>query len=253
MVLKTSIIIPVYNGERYLSAAIESVLAQTMPDFELIVWDDGSLDNSLDIAYRYAKSDKRVKVIAAEHRGIAASINAAIARTTGTYIGCVDSDDLLAPTALQEAKLVLDTHQETGLVYTDYIVIDGLGKQRKYGGRCTIPYSKEKLLLSFMTFHFRLFRRCFFEQVGGADESLECAVDYDLCLKLSEVTAFTHLPKPLYYYRSHLGSVSHQKRVQQIYCSRDAVQKALERRGMSDDFELELQIESRIVLRKKQT
>ena len=89
-----SLIMTVYNRERYLGAAIESVLAQTRKDFELLVWDDGSTDSSLDIAGNYAKLDERVKVIAAPHQGRAPALKAAHAMCSGTHTGWVDSDDL---------------------------------------------------------------------------------------------------------------------------------------------------------------
>jgi len=232
-----SLIMPMYNGSRYLSLAIESVLAQTTRDFELVIWDDGSEDESFSIALDYAQRDPRVKAFTTEHKGHAASLNAATAHTSGRYIGWVDCDDLLAPTALEETILVLDWHSNVGLVYTDYIVIDEQGIERKPGGRCAIPYSKEGLLESFMTFHFRLFRRSLFEQVGRVDETFECAVDYDLCLRLSEITEFMHLKKPLYYYRSHADNVSHQKRERQNSCSLRAVSQAKQRRGLSETSE----------------
>jgi len=227
---------PVYNGDRYLGQAIESVLAQTIADFELLIWDDGSEDCSREVALSYAQRDSRVQVFSAEHRGIAASFNAAVARATGQYIGGVDSDDVLAPTALQETKQVLDSQPEVGFVYTDYIVIDEQDRKRRYGGRCATPYSKEKLLEWLMTFHFRLFHKALFEQVGRIDETLEYAVDYDLCLKLSEVTEFVHLRKPLYYYRSHANNVSHQKRQQQEICAAQAISNAKKRRGIFNDY-----------------
>ncbi|NJO52579.1 MAG: glycosyltransferase [Leptolyngbyaceae cyanobacterium RM2_2_4] len=236
MEANVSLIMPVYNGERYLSEAIQSVLSQTLQNFELMIWNDGSEDASLDIALGYARHDSRVRVISEKHQGIAASFNAAVAQASGSYIGCIDSDDLLVPTTLEETKLVLETHSEFGLVYTDYIVIDERGRERKYGGRCTIPYSKEKLLENFMTFHFRLFRKEAFEQIGGIDESLEYAVDYDLCLKLSEITDFVHLAKPLYHYRSHADNVSHQKRDQQSVCAAEALSEAKRRRGVYEDL-----------------
>lgn len=241
MTVKISIIMPVYNGERYLSSAIDSVLAQNISDFELVVWDDGSTDRSFSIASSYAQLNQRVRAVAADHRGHAAALNAATAQTTGVYIGWVDSDDLLAPTALKETASILDAHPNVGLVYTDYIVIDESGQARQYGGRCAIAYSQEKLLENFMTFHFRLFRRRVFEQVGGADESLECAVDYDLCLKLSQITEFIHLPQPLYYYRSHSQNVSHQKRTLQDRCSHTAIARAKERQQLSKNLQFELQ------------
>ena len=253
MSVKVSLIVPVYNRDDLLDIAIESVLAQTYPHFELLVWDDGSSDNSVAVAQQYARQDSRVRVVAAPHRGIAASHNAAISQTTGHYIGYVDSDDLLAPQALAETVSALETHPEVGVVYTDYIVIDATGQRQRPGSRCQVPYSKEALLTSFMTFHFRLMRRYLFEQVGGMDESLAYSVDYELCMKLSEVTEFLHLNKPLYYYRSHQGNISgdYERRFVQIECSRQATLKALERRGLLEEYDLEIQIESRAFLRPR--
>ena len=253
MTVPYSLVITVYNREHYLRTAIESVLRQTKGDFELLVWDDGSTDRSVEIACDCAQRDKRVRVVAAEHQGRAYSLKAAIAQTTGDYIGWVDSDDALAPTALEETIAVLDASPEVGLVYTDYMVIDEQGKVRGYGQRCRLPYSKERLLIDFMIFHFRLMRRCVYDQVGGIDETFECAQDYDLCLRLSEVTQVQQVKKPLYYYRHHPENISHQQRVQQILSSAEAVKRAIERRGLSDRFELDVQIVSRFSLRPKQS
>jgi glycosyltransferase involved in cell wall biosynthesis len=253
MTVPYSLVITVYNRERYLRTAIESVLRQTEGDFELLVWDDGSTDRSVEIACDCAQRDKRVRVVAAEHQGQTRSLKAAIAQTTGDYIGWVDSDDALAPTALEETTAVLDASPEVGLVYTDYMVIDEHGKVRGYGQRCRLPYSKERLLIDFMIFHFRLMRRSVYDQVGGIDETFERAQDYDLCLRLSEVTQVQQVKKPLYYYRHYSENVSHQQRVQQIMCSAEAVKRAIERRGLSDRFELDVQIVSRFSLRPKQS
>jgi glycosyltransferase involved in cell wall biosynthesis len=122
MSVPISIVITTYNRERYLSAAIESILAQTQQNFELLIWHDGAIDRSREIADNYAKQDARVRVVPAEHQGRGLALKNAIAQTTGTYIGWVDSDDLLAPTALEETVAVLNAHSEIGFVYTDYLV-----------------------------------------------------------------------------------------------------------------------------------
>ncbi|HAZ47836.1 MAG TPA: filamentous hemagglutinin [Cyanobacteria bacterium UBA11369] len=253
MAIPYSLVMTVYNRSRYLSTAIESVLRQTKRDFELLIWDDGSTDGSVEIACDYAQRDKRVRVVAAEHQGLSRSLKAAIAQTTGDYIGWVDSDDALAPTALEETTAVLDAYPEVGLVYTDYMVMDEHGKVRGYGQRCRIPYSKERLLIDFTIFHFRLMRRSVYDLVGGIDETFERAQDYDLCLRLSEVTQVQQVKKPLYYYRHYPENISHQQRMQQIMCSAEAVKRAIARRGLSDRFELDVQIVSRFSLRPKQS
>ncbi|MFB2892056.1 glycosyltransferase, partial [Aerosakkonemataceae cyanobacterium BLCC-F50] len=238
-----SLVIITYNREDYLSAAIESVLAQTKHDFELLIWDDGSTDNSVEIAQNYAKNDRRIRVIAAEHRGETPARKAAMAEITGTYFGWVDSDDLLAPTAIEETAAILDAHPEVGFVYTDYIDISKTGEIIGYGKRCSVPYSKEQLLLQFMTFHFRLIRRSAFELAGGIDEEIQYISDYDLCVRLSEVAEVKHLSKPLYYYRHHEESITSAKQLEVINNSHKIMRRALERRGMSDRFFIDLQIQ----------
>ena len=252
MSLPISILITTYNREPYLGAAIESVLSQTYQNFELLIWDDGSTDCSVDIARDYARRDSRVRVVAAAHKGRVLSLQGAIAQTTGAYIGWVDSDDLLAPTALEEAAAVLDAHPETGFVYTDYLDIDAEGKFKGYGHRCQIPYSPQGLLVDFMTFHFRLLRRSAFDQVGGIDDSCEYAEDYDLCLRLSEVTQVRRVRKPLYYYRHHPETLSYRKRLNQIRNSQKAIAKALQRRGLDDPWEIKVE-GSNFILRRKQS
>lgn len=247
MVPKISIVMPVYNRDRYVGAAIESVLNQTMPNFELLVWDDGSTDQSLRIAQHYAEIDPRVRVMSSPHRGIAPTVKAAFAATIGIYIGSVDSDDLLAPTALEETSAVLDAHPAVGMVYTNYHVIDEHGHDHGLGKRCQMPYSQHRILLDFMTFHFRLMRRNVYEQVGGINPAFKLAEDYDLCLKLTEVTEVHHLERSLYYYRWHGTNVTKQ-RLEMMYWTYKASSQALRRRGLSQQYKLTMNFKGQLVL-----
>ncbi len=246
-----SLVIPVYNRADYLPATIDSILAQTCSDFELLIWDDGSTDRSVEIACEYAQRDKRIRVVAAAHQRQAQALKRAIAQTTGPHIGIVDSDDLLAPTALEDTVAILNANPQVGLVYTDYEIIDAQGNNRGLGNRCQIPYSKERLLVDFMLFHFRLMRRSIYDQVGGIDATFDCAQDYDLCLKLSEVTGIYHLQKPLYLYRTHAQSISQQRRMEQILWAKRAIENALQRRNMTDDYELDVQISAQYTLKRQ--
>lgn len=110
-----------------------------------MLWDDGSTDGSLAIARHYATKDDRLRVIAAPHQGLAPALRCAIAATTGTSLGWVDSDDLLAPTALEQTAAILDTHPDVGMVYTNYQVIDATGRDHGLGQRCHIPYTKDSV------------------------------------------------------------------------------------------------------------
>ncbi|BAY24685.1 filamentous hemagglutinin outer membrane protein [Calothrix sp. NIES-2100] len=254
MSLPISIVIINYNRERYLGDAIASVLKQTWRDFELLVWDDGSTDSSVAIAKKYAQQDQRVRVVAAPHQGIAASRIGAIAQTTGNYLGWVDSDDLLSPTALAATVSLLHRHPEMGFVYTDYQDIDENSKVIKYGDRCRIPYSKERLLVDFMTFQFRLIRRSVYDLVNGLHGSPKTyAEDYDLCLRLSEVASVGHIKQPLYYYRLHSGNITKAGKLELLLSSQQVIAQALQRRGLAEKYQIDVDLSTgRFTLRHKQ-
>ena len=240
--LPISLIVPVYNREPYLAATIESILAQTFTDFELIVWDDGSSDNSKEIADYYAKKDKRIKVFSNINIGHSKALNKAISLAGGKYIGTVDSDDLLHPEALNKAWQVLESNPNWGMVYTDCWIINAEGDKRGLDRRSSIPYSSNRLLSDFMTFHFRLIRRDIFNAVGGFNSELDSAEDYDLCLRISEITKIEHLPEPLYYYRRHQNSISTAQQFKQTLCSTVAVNQAIQRRGLDAKLKLEVKL-----------
>ncbi len=237
-----SILMPNRNRGRFIEQAIASVLNQTYRDFELIVWDDGSTDESLAIARRIqmrsGSADPRLRIFEGEPRGIAAALKSAHEQARGGFIGWVDSDDLLGKTAIADTMTLLANRPDVGVVYTGFVVIDEDSKVKGVGTRCRIPYSPERLLIDFMTFHFRLFRRSVFEAAGGVDVGYSTSPDYDFCLRASEVTAFAHLPKNLYGYRVHPGSISESRRTEQRENSARMVRAALERRGLADRLAL---------------
>lgn len=247
-----SLVITTYNREQFLADAIASVQQQTLTDWELLIWDDGSSDGTAAIAQSYAQHDHRIRVIQATHQGRVAALEAAIAHTHGDYLGWIDSDDRLEPTALAETVAVLQTAPHVGMVYTDYVEIDAAGQFLRYGQRCQVPYSPERLLVDFMIFHFRLLRRSLYEQVGGLGNSLDYVEDYDLCLRVSEVTPIHHLPRPLYRYRLHSGNASQVWQVEQHLRAYNVANRALKRRGLSDRYTLEMQLpQGQFILRQK--
>ncbi|NJK53599.1 MAG: glycosyltransferase [Leptolyngbyaceae cyanobacterium SU_3_3] len=235
MSIPISIVITTYNRQRFLAAAIESVLAQTRQDFELLIWDDGSTDESVSLIQTYALNHQ-IRVVAAPHQGRVPALKAAIAQTSGTYLGWLDSDDWLAPTALEATAAILDQYSAIGLVYTDHWVVDEKSSKMGNGQWHQIPYSRNRLLFDFMTFHFRLIRRTTFEQAGGIDEFLNYAEDYDLCLRLSEVTEVWHIPQPLYYYRRHTDNMTLQQSEELSLASQIAIARAVKRRGLTNWF-----------------
>lgn len=125
--MKISIIIPCYNSEKYLGACMDSVLAQTFEDFEAILVDDGSKDNTLAIAQDYAQKDARVHVLAKENGGVAAARNLALAHAQGEWITFVDSDDLLPADAL--AALLSGVSDAVDMVVCAHETFDETGRR----------------------------------------------------------------------------------------------------------------------------
>jgi glycosyltransferase involved in cell wall biosynthesis len=246
---KVSLIMTVYNREQYIAEAIASVLSQTYPHYELILWDDGSTDRSSELASHFANKDPRIKYVKAEHQGRNAALRAAHQLADGTYLGWIDSDDRLTPATLAATVAFLNAEPELGMVYTDHQILDSQGNAQGYGHRCQIPYTKERLLVDFMTFHFRLMRRDCFELAGSIDPYFESAIDYDLCLRLSETTLIKHLRVPLYQYRNHPSSMSNQGRSTQVRYAKAAVEKALIRRGLEKSYRLDVSAEAKFTLR----
>ena len=206
----------VFNTRAYVNQAIESIVRQSYAQWELLLWDDGSTDGSAEVLQEWARRDARIRLLGGTHLGAAGAMAALTAASIGPYLGWVDSDDWLAPEALTQTVAVLEQWPLYGAVYTDYYDTDPSGRVHSLGSRCSIPYSRDRLLVDFMTFHFRLIRRSIYVRAGGLDPILPSAEDYDLCLKLAELTEFYHLAKPLYYYRHHAGSASNARRLEQI-------------------------------------
>lgn len=244
---------PVHNGAAFIRQAVRSALEQSSSDIELVVWDDGSTDDSARIAREAIGDDRRGRVMGSPHRrGQAAAFNSAAAATTAPLLAGLDADDWLATTAIAELRAFLDGHPETDLVYSDHLQTDASGRVVGLGERCTIPYSPERLLVSFMTFHLRVFRRSIYDKVGGIDESFPAATDYDFCLKVSEAGIISHLPRPLYFYRRHRAAIGLSKRLEQIEQAARAIRAALARRGLSDELTLDVELVGQFSLRPRQ-
>ena len=125
---KVSVVMPIYNAERFLAEAVESVINQTYKNWELLLVDDCSKDGSLEIARRYEAEDNRIRVIAStQNQGAAMSRNMGIKEATGEYIALLDSDDVWVTTKL-EKQIALIQEKNVVIVYCSYDFIDESGK-----------------------------------------------------------------------------------------------------------------------------
>ena len=181
------------NRGDYIKRCIDSVVNQTYTNLQIVILDGGSTDNTLSIIKSY--KDPRIKLfIDKVNLGQVLATQSAYDKAQGDYIGSVDSDDWIEPNCVERC---MDTIGDAGLVYTQCRWESG-----RFDHRSNVVYTKETLLDYFMVFHFRLFRAELWRRVRPFSVEHYCW-DYDLVLKLSEVTDFVHLPEVLYYWRHH--------------------------------------------------
>lgn len=198
-------------------------LRQTLSDLELLVIDDGSIDETADILASYRTRDQRVTVIKQAREGFVAALNRGLAHAKGALIARLDDDDVAAAERLQRQVSYLNDHQEVVLLGTWGEVIDGRGRLQR---RRLQPPANPKTLASTLPrtnpfIHSSvMFRAAIARQLGGYRKAFDMFADYDLWLRLSEAGEVANLPKALVQYRQHGGNVSRTKAVGLVFASR---------------------------------
>jgi glycosyltransferase involved in cell wall biosynthesis len=206
---RVSVVIPTYNSAAMVEEAIESVLAQTYRDFEIVVIDDGSTDNTEHVVKRFAG---RIHYFKQKNEGVSAARNAGIKKSRGQYIAFLDSDDLWLPEKLAEEIPLLDADPQLGLVYCDWAVVSGdalLQASYLKGLGASSGYVFDDLIQSgFILTSGVVVRRACLDNVGDFDKSLAIAQDYDLWLRVSYQWRVQLVDKCLFTKRSWDGSLS---------------------------------------------
>lgn len=230
-----SVVLPVYNGRRYIAASIESILLQTFSDFELIVVDDGSTDGTHKVVQGYL-SDPRVRLIRRPNTGVVGASNDGLAASSGALHGRMDTDDIALPQKLEKQVAYMRMHPECVACGTQVEAIDPYGcplflfplKQtheeidaelmRGRGGAMVQPSV--------------MMRRDAILRVGRYRPQYSVAEDLDLFLRLAEVGKLANLPDTLLQYRLHYESVNHRKHEMQREMGRGLMAEAYARRGV---------------------
>jgi len=210
---KVSVLMPVYNGDKFLRHAIESVLTQTFSDFELIIIDDASSDNSAAIIKSY--SDSRIKYFRNEvNSGIVKTLNRGLQLAEGVYIARMDADDICMADRLSKQVALLDEHSDIGICGADCQLINDKGAVI---GKNICPTDPEEWRIELM---FRtpvahplvMIRRSVLIECGGYREGMEPAEDYDLWIRVSKLCKGANIPEYLLKYRMHDANYSSKKR-----------------------------------------
>ncbi len=212
MTPSVSVIIPTYNRRAYVQEAIESVLAQTYTDYEIIVIDDGSTDGTAE-ALREQYGD-RIRYEWQENQGVSAARNHGIELACGKYIAFLDSDDLWCPEKLEKQIAYLERHPSTGMVFSEAWVIDSKGTLVSTS-KLNEAISAESLSLESLCYENHInvpssvvVDKGIIETAGGFDHSMSQGEDYDLFLRARVHTSVGIVREPLTAYRVHSEGAS---------------------------------------------
>jgi glycosyltransferase involved in cell wall biosynthesis len=225
---RVSVLMPVYNGERWLAEAVRSVLDQSLPSLELLAVDDGSSDGSPAALSEFSARDPRVRVIRRPHAGLAATLNAGLAEARAPYVARLDCDDLAHSERLERQAAWLDGRPSVGLVGAWALEIDARGRPL---GLRTPPSDDASLRAQLPKLnpfvHSSIMARvALLRELGGYRAAFEGAEDYDLWLRASEATELSNIPEPLVSYRVHSQGVTARRRLRQAFSVRLAQRAA---------------------------
>jgi glycosyltransferase involved in cell wall biosynthesis len=220
-----SIVLPTYNGSRYLEQSIRSCLTQTMADFELIIVDDCSSDLTPEIIAEFVALDPRIRSIRNDpNRRLPASLNRGFEASRGRYLTWTSDDNLYRPEALARMVAVLDREPAVGLVYSAMSLIDEDAKELGPGWGGGAP---DMLAYRSSIGACFLYRREVYESIGGYAEDLFLVEDWDYWLRIAEKFPLHVLPDDLYLYRLHGASLTRQKKEKHQQVTRQLLERHL--------------------------
>ena len=231
-----SVCIPAYNCGRFVQQAIAGVLCQSYQDFEIIVYDDASTDDTAQVVASI--SDARVRYFRnARNLGVAATRNHCLAAARGKYVAWLDADDIYYPHALEMQRAVLECYAHVGLAYGAYHVIDGHGQRLPDWPQPHAAHQIEKghevfrelILENFIATPTVMARRACYEQVGAFSETLgKIGEDWDMWLRMALHTDFAFIATPIMQCRQHQQSMTAgTRKLEQWQCDARVVQHVL--------------------------
>lgn len=206
-----TVLMSVYNGEKYVVDAVESVLSQTFNDFEFLIFEDCSKDNSLSILREYAKKDSRINLIANEtNQGLTANLIQGMNIAKGTYLARMDADDICLPERFEEQVAYLNKHQDISLLGSSVIFFDDSGYE--FIGYQPLAHDqiKVELLLGYTMMHPSVMMRLgdFRKHNLNYDITFRYSQDFDLWVRAIRKLNFMNLSEPLLKMREHASKIS---------------------------------------------
>lgn len=202
---KVSVIIPTYNRANYISEAIDSVLDQTFQDFEIIIIDDGSTDNTKTVLAKYGS---KIKYFYKNNGGEGSARNLGIKKARGQYIAFLDSDDLWLPSKIEKQLSFLERNPKFDLVYTTMSIIDEFGNLKEEVRPTRPARNLSQLLDGYRIPMTVLVKKLKLLEAGYFDETMKVAEDTDMWIRFARLGVIDFLNEPLALYRKHSNNIS---------------------------------------------
>jgi glycosyltransferase involved in cell wall biosynthesis len=233
---KISVILACYNTQRYIRAAVESILAQTFTDFELILLDDGSNDHSSEICNQLAAKDSRINLISRPNKGLTKTLNEGLSLATAPLIARMDADDISLPTRFAKQVEYLNANPDCVCVGSRVTLIDPYDSPINTTDHKLTHNEIDADLLQGIGWSIvhpaAMMRTDAVHRVGGYREQFKTSQDLDLWLRLAEIGQIANLAEPLVQYRQHFESVAFNKADEQWRVKTEIVSDAYNRRGL---------------------
>ena len=239
MTPQVTVLLPVRDGARWLGEALQSVLAQTFGDWELVVVDDGSTDDTPRILAEFAQRDSRIRVIRQEPLGLVVALNRGLAEARGALLARLDADDVARPQRLEQQVSHFSRHPEAGLLGSWAERIDDAGRPKGLLKPETEPARLGRTLMRANPFVHSsvMFRTELARRLGGYRPAFRAAEDYDLWLRLAENATIANLPEVLIQYRWHGDNVTNRDAIRLAFSVRLAQRAARARQTGVDPAE----------------
>ncbi|MBW1801142.1 MAG: glycosyltransferase [Deltaproteobacteria bacterium] len=219
-----SVVLPTYNGGKYLRQAIESCLSQSYKNWELIIVDDGSTDDTPEVIAGFVSSDHRIRAVRHEkNRRLPAALNSGFALAKGTYLTWTSDDNQYRPRAISMMVDVLNSKPDVDIVYADYTIVDETAASMR---PVSVGVPEDLIFINPIGPCF-LYKRVVQDVLDGYREDLFMAEDYDFWLRASCLFRFSAIHQDLYRYRVQPNALTHRRKTSIRFLAEEALNKNL--------------------------
>jgi glycosyltransferase involved in cell wall biosynthesis len=237
MTPQVSVVMAAKNYGQFLAEAVESVLAQTVDNWELLIIDDGSTDHTQTVVLPYL-CDRRIRVVPSDRLGQPRAKNLGVRLSSGEFVAFLDADDAWLPTKLEQQLAVFTRQPAVGVCFTKRTLMNDQSEPVPGNDPPSPPRGRvleAMFLRNFVCFSSAVVRRSVFDHVGGFDPEWDLSIDYDLWLRVARFHEFEYVDEPLVRYRTGHGNLS-KKLADRVATAEAIMNRAVFRRTLREEL-----------------